>query len=282
MATGARREDDIIRTFLAGYEDRFWDGIEPRFPDKEEDGGIDGLAQKEGRTRAIEHTIIEPFVGEMQDRAKFDREIRSIRDDATLAVTDRIIYVFVPIGAFDGHKKKTRAGIVASLHSWLQEKLSSLEEGDKQYPCEIRLAGRASLKLTLTIRVVASLGPGGLIIARQQMSVDLDKVVKKALEAKLPKLIATDADKRILMLERQHMNSTDDQILDEIEKVATGRELSKLDEIWFVETLVYETEGILYFYQKGLDRKLRGTISAVNGKVRTWWDESMPYGKWER
>ena len=41
--------------------------------------------------------------------------------------------------------------------------------------------------------------------------------MERALRRKLPKLIATDADKRILIFERDHFNFFPEQILDEIE-----------------------------------------------------------------
>ena len=90
MPAGPRREDDIIRTFLSAYEDKYWNGVETTFPDKEEDGGIDTFIEKGGRSLAIEHTLIEPFVDERRDRALFDREIQPIRRDETLVVPDRI------------------------------------------------------------------------------------------------------------------------------------------------------------------------------------------------
>ena len=121
------------------------------------------------------------------------------------------------------------------------------------------------------------------LIARQQVSTDLDKVMEKALSAKLPKLAVHDADRRLLMLERQHMNLLPEQILDEIDRLRPAMpEFAKVDEIWLVETIAYETEGILFFSRQDEERNLTGEISAVNGRIWTRWEKSMSYPVVER
>ena len=283
MPSGPRREDDIIRTFLSAYEDKYWNGVEPTFPDKEEDGGIDAFIEKGGRSLAIEHTLIEPFADERRDRALFDREIQPIRRDETLVVPDRITRVFVPAGTFDGHNKNTRDVIIAGIHWWLKDNLFGVAAGWAEYPCEVDLKGKAPLKITLTIRVVPKTDFSSFLIARQQVSTDLDKVMEKALSAKLPKLAGHDADRRLLMLERQHMNLLPEQILDELDRLRPAMpEFAKVDEIWLVETIAYETEGILFFSRQDEERNLTGEISAVNGRIWTRWEKSMSYPVVER
>jgi hypothetical protein len=50
------------------------------------------------------------------------------------------------------------------------------------------------------------------------MESNLGEVIDKALKQKLPKLARTRADKRILFLERRHMNLYPKSMLDEVEK----------------------------------------------------------------
>lgn len=53
----------------------------------------------------------------------------------------------------------------------------------------------------------------------------------------------TPADKRILLLERQHMNLYPTRMLDEIEnRRASFPDLADVDEIWIIETIFYGTD----------------------------------------
>jgi hypothetical protein len=84
--------------------------------------------------------------------------------------------------------------------------------------------------------------PGSLHVRRQQVEDNLDEVIDKALSKKLPKLVNTMADKRILLLERQHMNLSPLKMLDEIEKRRTSFPgLAQVDETWILETIFYGT-----------------------------------------
>ena len=86
-----------------------------------------------------------------------------------------------------------------------------------------------------------SAGQGILHVRRQQID-NLGKVIQKVLNKKLPKLVNTPADKRILLLERQHMNLCPQSILDQIEKRrGSFPQLAGVDEIWFVETIFWGT-----------------------------------------
>ncbi len=49
-------------------EDDAWRNAALKFPDETEDGGIDGFAERSDKaTLAIEHTVVEPFVGDITD-----------------------------------------------------------------------------------------------------------------------------------------------------------------------------------------------------------------------
>ena len=83
---------------------------------------------------------------------------------------------------------------------------------------------------------------GILHVRRQQVEDNLDAVIEKALRKKLPKLVNTTADKRILLLERQHMNLYPDRMLDEIKKRGSSfPDLARVDEIWIIEAMFYGT-----------------------------------------
>lgn len=288
MPSGPRREDHILRVFLSAYEDCFWKDAEPEFPDKLPADGpevprVDALARKDGRTVAVEHTLIEPFLGERGDRALFEPAFEAVRQDAALSVQDRITDVYVPVGILAGHRRKAHAEIAGGIHAWLKQNVERLPEGWSEQPCTIRLTGRDPIETTLNVRVVPSPGFSNFIIARQQVTVDLDKVVARALAAKLPKLVETPADKRVLLLERQHMNSTPMQILDEVENLRPSvPALAQVDDIWVVETIAYEREGILFFERYDPSMNKTGEISYYEGRVKTRWEEGLDYPVVER
>lgn len=100
-----------------------------------------------------------------------------------------------------------------------------------------------------TVRVIESpRSQGKLLVRRQQVKNDLGDVIDKALRGKVPKLVNTEAGKRILLLKRQHMNLFPKCIIEEIEnrKVAFPK-LTDIHEIWIVETMFYDHDGLLRF-----------------------------------
>jgi hypothetical protein len=87
----------------------------------------------------------------------------------------------------------------------------------------------------------------------------VDKIVEKAIQRKVPKLVRTNADKKVLLLQREHISMSDTEILAEIEKLARQHtDLAKIDEIWFADTSILESEGWVY-----LSRLHRGPTEIV-------------------
>ena len=106
----------------------------------------------------------------------------------------------------------------------------------------------ADFEITLTIKAQELPGNAQLNVRRQQVGNDFGDVVRRALSTKLPKLTRQQADKRVLMLERRHMNLVPKQILDEIKKQAPSfPQLTAVDEIWILETIFYESVGHFLF-----------------------------------
>ncbi len=150
-----------------------------------------------------------------------------------------------------------------SVHAWLKANRLKLVEERTEHFCPINgAAGNAPTNITLTIRVVplrrgSTAEPGIIHMRRQQMDNNLGDVIEKALKKKLPKLVNTPADKRMLLLERQYMDLLPEMMLAEIDRRrAAFPELEKVDEIWIIETIFYGTAfGGTYLrfelYEKG-------------------------------
>jgi len=245
------REDPFIELFLSAYEKGSWADADLWKPDAIDrtNPAVDKVAERktDGMTLAIEHTIIEPFVKEIEDFKFFSNaDFFSIERDLSLLVPGIWIQVFVPVGTLRNQGPTAREAIVQSVHDWLKAKRLDLPGGSSQQCCPINGApANTPEEITLMVRVTP-LGrgePGAVHVRRQQIDNSLGDVVERALEKKVPKLVNTPADRRILMLERQHMNLLPEGMLAEIERRrASFPELAKVDEIWVIETILYRTE----------------------------------------
>jgi hypothetical protein len=94
MSAPHRREDEFIRLFLSAYENGSWADASHSQPDKivRSKPAVDWFASRkcDGMTLAIEHTIIEPFVGDESDLAIFLKAaFLEIESDASLLVPAR-------------------------------------------------------------------------------------------------------------------------------------------------------------------------------------------------
>ena len=239
-------EQVFVRLFVSAYENFAWVGSRIAPLDEQFDGAVEALITRgDGQTMAIEHTLIQPFVNEMTDLARFEPAFRRIADDKSLAVPYTGITVFVPVGILDGHNRATQGVIVEAIHSWITNNRLQLREGEYRYQCDI--PGMSAITLTVK-RNKYNLSQGVLLLGRQQRTNDLDKVIEKALRTKLPKLIRQQADRHVLFLERNRFNFFPDLIFAEIERQRPNfRLLEKVDEIWHVETIFYKQEGYVYF-----------------------------------
>lgn len=255
MPTKSRSENTIIQIFLSAYESGSWADAKVDWLDEKQDSAIELLATRksDGKTLGIEHTIVEPFVGDKDDFARFGPCFLSIENDASLVLPDRILYVYVPVGTLQRGLKWD--GVVRSVHEWLKAHIPELPEGSSKHRCTVTQAAAQSFDITLTLRVLLSPGTNGkLLVRRQQMGNDFGSVIDKVLKNKLPKLVNTAAHKRVLLLERQHMNLLPEQILGEIENQTNMfSQLAQVHEIWIVETMFYDYDGYLRFelYRNG-------------------------------
>ena len=111
MLTSSRREDAIIELFVSAYEDCTWKNSRIDWLDRVTDGAVEALITRtDGKTLAIEHTLIESFVGEREDLERFKRFL-PIENDPVLRQADRIVYIDVPRGALP-HPVVAGAGVI--------------------------------------------------------------------------------------------------------------------------------------------------------------------------
>ncbi len=278
-AKPGRNEQVFIRLFVSAYENFAWAGSKIDALDERTEGAIEALiTRSDGQTMAIEHTLIEPFVGDKRDFAAFERAMcRRIEKDQSLRVPNTGIIIYIPVGVFDGQKPAQRNLIIESIHSWIRSNRLHLREGMHRYPCDV--PGMEPVTLTVDRSKFGHLqsDPGSVLVRRQQVTNDLDKVIEKALRKKLGKLVSTKADRHILFLERDQFTFLPDLIFTEIERQRPNfPSLEKVDEIWHVETIGYRLGGHLYFELRQ-GSQVTATIAFLNDLLVGHSKLGLPY-----
>ena len=277
-AKPGRDEQVFIRLFVSAYENFAWVGSKIDPLDEQVDGAVEALVTRaDGQTLAIEHTLIEPFVGDKRDYAVFERAFLSIEDDESLAVPDTGTIVYVPVGILDGQKPSKQNVIVDSIHSWLAKNRLWLLEGIYGYQCDVPGMPPVTLTVKRNKFRLPRPNPGSVLVRRQQTKNDLNKVIEKALRTKLPKLVNSKADRHVLFLERDQFTFHPDLIFAEIERQGPNFPmLEKVDEIWHVETIFYKQGGYVDFeLRKG--GQMLATIAFQNDVLVGHSKDGMPY-----
>ena len=268
MPTRSRRENEIIETFLSAYENDSWMDSEKEWLDEKLDGAVEVLATRtsDGLKLAIEHTVIQPFDSDKLDFARFAPVFLPIEEDNSLAIPERATYVYISVGTLKKGTDWTQFG--KATHTWLRANAKSLPNGKSHHSFPVGPdSGSKASEISLNVRVVNIPGFVGKLFVRRSGPIELGKVVNKALMDKVRKLAKTEAGKRILLLERDQFPLGERRIYDEIEKQRSiFPELANVDEIWFAETVFYESEGILEFslYENG---ELAHSLSFISGQL---------------
>jgi hypothetical protein len=277
-AKPGRDEQVFIRLFVSAYENFAWAGSEIDPLDEQMDGAVEALVTRPDRqTMAIEHTLIEPFVGDKRDFVAFEQAFLRIEDDKSLAVPDTGTMIYVPVGILEGQKQTRRNIIVESIHAWIANNRLHLREGMHEYHCDVPGMCPVTLTVKRTKFGPPRANPGSVLVRRQQVTNYLDKVIEKALRKKLPKLANTKADRHVLFLERDQFTFSPDLIFTEIKRQRPNFPLlEKVDEIWHVETIFYGQGGHVYFELRKGDR-VPASMTFENGILTGYSKDGMPY-----
>jgi hypothetical protein len=71
------RERPLIEMFLSAYENNAWKTASLDWVEEKQDGAVEVVATRaDGMTLALEHTLIQPFVGEQFDSERFMKALR--------------------------------------------------------------------------------------------------------------------------------------------------------------------------------------------------------------
>lgn len=260
----SRRERPLIELFLTAYDDGAYRGCVLDWLEDREDGAVEVLATSAtGQTLAIEHTLIEPFAGEKRDSHRFVQAFSRVEHDEALIVPERDVEICIPVDALPNGVDWNEVG--EDLRTWIADHQQSLQEGISQHACiTARCSKRGPISLEIVVSVTCMPGtPGRCRVARYCVPETLTEGVARALRAKLPKLVNTRADTRVLLLERDQWFPSVLKIFSLIVDLCdTFPEMKQVDAIWFANTAGLATEDYVGFYL--VDR--RGVAAILNFK----------------
>jgi len=243
-----RDDIELVKLFLTYYKDaegNFYD-LTAR-PDKTErkEKAVEAVAEdKHKHLLAIEHTLIQAFEGQKADDPRFEAVFEPLQKDESLRVPERLIEVFPPAFSIPNGVKWEDAQ--QKVYEWFKESREKFtKEGDSEHG--IPGLGFDLRVLVQTMEVPGSKGfvGAGRIRPKDRPFID---VLRKALTTKVPKLVATPADKRILLLEHQGTSVGFTEVTRGIDSTVDALpDLKKVDEVWVVHSMEWKTRGFLIF-----------------------------------
>lgn len=242
-----QRDKQIVVRFLSEYNKSVDSTYQIKeWPDEVEHSkkAVEAIALDESGTRlAIEHTLIQPFVGEREDAQPFLNAIAPLEHDPSLTFRDYYLYLSIPVGAIPKGVDWQEAG--RKVAEWLRQNSASLPPGYTEH-----IVPNLPFVLRISINKVHHPGMHGKVYVARNIPPDsLQEVVRNALSDKLPKLAATPANRRFLILEKADIVHFYNRIGEAVRILEPHfADLERIDEIWVADTVAWEREGWIWFH----------------------------------
>lgn len=244
-----RRDQKLVVVFLSAYNQHHGTSYEiKRWPDAadRQKPAVEAVASDErGHTIAFEHTLVEPFEGERIDTSRFMTVFAPLERCADLLRPGFNVNVCVKVGSIPtGVDWENVAGFVR-LH--LAHTIPVLPEGRT-------LESINGMTFPIPVEIAISAHelsePDHVWVSRYLPPDSLEEVVRRALRRKLPKLVAEEANTRILLLEQADIAHGHSDIRQAIDDLAPEfPKLKQVGEIWLAITPGWESEKVLFFYE---------------------------------
>jgi hypothetical protein len=259
-----KRDQKLVSAFLdeykkisgSSFEVKEWlDDLERTKP------AVEALAVEKttGETLAIEHTLLQPFVGEKDDTQRFLSVVGDLERDDSLRLAHYMVTVSLRVGAIP--KGVVWSDVNKTLGQWIHDDLPKLPDGPSVY--EIFHEG-LKIEIGVSKTTLEHHDKGMLLFERYVPPASLVDVMRASFKKKLPKLVGTKANKRILLFEQDGCLLGNGEIHESIKTLsAEFAELKQVDEIWLLWTMVWESEGYLSFTRIWPDIK-----TWVNGNLQ--------------
>jgi hypothetical protein len=255
-----KRDQQIVSHFLFALNAQYGESFTVvRWPDEEnrQTPAVEAVASdSNGATLAIEHTLIQPFEGERIDSERFIKVFGRLEGHVELIKPGYNVNVTVRVGVIPNG---VNWQLVADQVQRHLKRLIPVRGNGKTIESIEGLA--FALPVTLGITPHDPTEEDHVWVSRYAAPDTLKKVVRSALERKLPKLIAEKASRRILLLEKADIANGHSAIREAIDVLWSDfPELAHVDEIWLAITLYWESANTLFFYElcpNVLDRRLK-------------------------
>jgi hypothetical protein len=243
-----KRDQQLVSLFLdeykkisgEGYQVKEWvDDTERNKP------AIEAIAVNDstGKSLAIEHTLLQPFEGEKNDTQRFLAAIGDLEKDDSIKLPKYLVDISFQVDAIP--KGVNWSDVNNTLRDWVRNNLANLRDGESK---ETLRHDALEIELGVSKMTLEHNEKGMLLFSRCTPPDSLPEVMKIALRKKLPKLVGTEADKRILLLEKDGYFQGNGTIHGVLEKLAPDfDELKKVDEIWLIGTAGWESHDYLSF-----------------------------------
>ncbi len=274
-----RGEDKLLELFLSVYEGGGWAGELSRveYPERLQDRGVELFATQlaTGRTVAIEHTIIEPFIGEKKDfHENFQEVARQLRTDESLMEPGVALYVDAPVEVLP--KGVPWQPIIEDVKAFLRAEASSFRGEKEIRECPSPHHPKKTIPLQVSRQPLDRTTEGSVIIQRYGEMRVIDSV-RKALQNKLPKLALTDVDCRILMLERDQGFVYPSDIRKDVDGLRSDFPLlSKVHELWICDTATFGAPREWVEFVRHQDGVHAESFSFYQGKLQSIARNGMP------
>jgi hypothetical protein len=203
---------------------------------------IDAVAREpSGLTLGIEHTLLQPFLGETEDVPRFMTVLGRLNKRSDIAVRDWHDHLSIRVGAVPTGVNWEAAGAV--VEAWYASTAPRFNSGVSVH--EIPDVG-----FELAIKVVRNRvpGPGRVYAARQMPNESVHEIVRLALRDKLPKLAAASTDVRILLFEQNVPARGSQEVGEAIDDLRSDfPDLAAINEVWCACTVAWQTERFRSF-----------------------------------
>lgn len=277
--TGKRGEDALIELFLRRFEAGSWAGdlSKREYPERVKDGGVEIIATQvaTGRRLAIEHTVIEPFIGEKKDfHENFQELQRQLRAEGSLKESGVALYVDAPVNVLP--KGVSWQPIIDDVRAFLLAQKSTFGTTKEIRDCPSPHHPNKAIPLQVRRQPLQRTSEGFVIVQRYG-ELRVAESVHKALDKKLAKLAATAVDVRILMLERDQAWVDSDEILQQIEALKPQfPALEAVTEIWIADTATFGTPREWVEFSRREDGGRAESFAFYQGELHSVARNGMP------
>jgi hypothetical protein len=240
-------DKQLIELFLVGYSElkgrRFRIIEHPDETDRMQQA-VDGLAiSGDGESLAIEHTLLEPFEGERADAQPFMAAFSNLERDPSLILPHYDVTMIIPAFAIPVGTDWQQVG--ERVNQWFRDNVARFPDGESSQEID-------GLPFPLRLHVEkTSLEdiPGYVFIARSIPQAGVRPVVQRAVHRKLPKLLRTPANTRILLVERREASYGYAHLRTQIEEAMRVEGLEYPNEIWLATTISWDNSHTLWFHE---------------------------------